>query len=97
MNAAIHTLYQAFDNRHAQTGAGNARHTKTAVAFKRLINLLQEFGRHTAAGILDDKGIMHTVALIARLTTRQKADFAMCFGIFNSIRQNIIQNLLQAL
>ena len=97
VNAAIHTLHQAFDNRHAQTCAGNARHTKTAVAFKRLVNLLQEFGRHTATGILDDKGIMHAVALIARLTTRQKADFAVCLSIFKRIRQNIIQNLLQAL
>ena len=44
MNAAIHTLHQAFDNRHAQAGAGNARHTETAVAFKRFVNLLQEFG-----------------------------------------------------
>ena len=40
---------------------------------------------------------MHAVALIAQLATCQKADFAMRLGIFKRIRQNIIQNLLQAL
>ena len=96
MNGAIKALHQALHNGHTKARSCNLGHTKATIPLEGCVNLFQKLFAHATAGILNHKAKASAVILVL-VPPHHKGYFASGRGILQSVGQNIIQNLVQAL